>query len=235
MSSFASSSSSMYAVAIASTLRLYDTKSSYERGDFPAQYLCIVGAAPSGNNGTTFRMMTHQGTQWDATAPSASCAMTWLQALRVGLRLRLLHEQTTDPTAWCPDMRPPDPPAAATPRRKVSLLFGQKSIPYCKSCGKTTSHTSTSGSGSGGGSTGTTSSTAASSSSSSTAFQLVSIPLPQYGWESRVDCCVDCMRSQGLWHTLHDTVLHLHAAAMEHEACVEVLAAVQQQHLLVYH
>ena len=211
------SSTFVYAVSIASTLRIYESLVAYERGDVPLYYCTIVGSSgdtttTSSSQSKTLRMVTNQGTHLEATTPTRACTTTWRHALSAGLSLSITHDTSASSfadTIGIPQVPPPDPPI--TPRNNPSrrtkrmggLLFGTGggaavTPPYCRCCGSTTT--------------------------TRTASMLSSpVPLPQYGAEARVSyVCTNCRTGQGLWHVLHDTVLLQAAERAEDEACRQV-------------
>jgi len=188
---------STYSLLIGVKLICYENIAAMLNGDHPIAQYCLVGASAVSDDPTSFRAVTDRGTHLLCSAPTRGCRGVWLSALNAGIEFRLLEEQEgqsedknrTTITTTTTTPRTIFPPVRPKFPRGVKQ---KKSSPsrYCRSCGKVELNRS------------------------SGSYSYHPAPLPQYGFEERVDLCARCHMAQGV---------------VEHCDFIEELYSTQQQ------
>lgn len=180
---------STYSLLVGVQLICYENTTAMLNGDHPIAQYSLVGASAVSNESTSFRAVTDRGTHLLCSVPTKGCRDVWLSALNAGVEYRLMQQQEDGPT-----MQRKTKSYKIFPqiRPKYPRGLRQKSAParYCRSCGKIELNNS----------------------KESTKYH--SAPLPQYGFEERVDLCARCHMAQGV---------------VEHCGWMEELYSTQQQ------
>jgi hypothetical protein len=194
-----------YGVLTGCVLQCFENRSAFVRGDFSLVQLTVVGAsaqldAKQGGLVHAFRLVTNQGTHLQCQATSKNCRDVWLVAFQAGLELALLSGNNQRVGAYAPPVvsHPSKHKSRGLPLPMLNLTPKR----YCLSCGAVEGTTTGPASPLAGNSSALRSSScSATQTTATTATKTINAavaPMPHYGWEARVDLCMDCETAQGV-------------------------------------